>query len=108
MVNYCCVPGCNTHGGFKFPSDAYLRLQWAQAIKREGPNNQLWMPSSNSVVCDWHFNSTDFVKFSVEKFEVRRRKLIPGSIPTIFGKTKERKEDECTQGKFKIILAVIN
>ena len=34
MPTRCCVPGCATSGGHKFPKDVDLQMKWRVAIKR--------------------------------------------------------------------------
>jgi hypothetical protein len=86
MPQYCAVPGCKDSGGFKFPSDQQVCLQWRVAIKREGLRKSLWKPSDRSVVCSKHFSTEDFL-VPLQSYVALggrvRRNLKPGVVPSL-------------------------
>jgi hypothetical protein len=87
MPGGCVVPGCSVRGGFKFPSDPKLNKLWRIAVKREGPNKGLWVPSPTSTVCGNHFKSEDFrepVASYVGVGGKKKRLLTHHAVPSIF------------------------
>ena len=84
MVNYCCVPKCNGVGGFSFPEDKHLRKKWRVAVRRVDKKKNLWNPSEHSVVCEKHFEKSDFLETNICGHLRLRKKLRDGIVPTIF------------------------
>lgn len=102
MPNYCAVPRCSRSGGFRWPKDPQLSLQWRVAIRREedaGHGKKLWKPKNldETVVCDAHFTDDDYrvpVKSTVEFGAKYRRTLKPEAVPHVFDCWKECEPDE--------------
>ena len=65
-----CETGVSFH---VFPRDTNLRLEWTRNVFRKNFN-----PSSSMVLCSRHFDEKCF------KGNPERRRLLKGSIPTIF------------------------
>ena len=82
----CCVPLCNSRAGthekisfHKFPLKKEMKAAWLRAIARRGEKDgSLWEPSEHSVVCNKHFQPSDY------SVSTKVRKLLPNSIPSIF------------------------
>ena len=88
MPILCCVPNCSNRGGFKFPADKKLQLEWRVAIKRVDRNKKLWKPGKFSRVCDKHFLAKDFKTIEIESIGAKRRRCLKQNvIPSIFGHT---------------------
>lgn len=85
MPNKCCVPFCNTVGGFTFPKDKKLCEKWIHLVKRNGKGDH-WKPSQRSIVCGKHFVDEDFCSGPTSKGALVRRKrmLKPGATPSLF------------------------
>lgn len=89
MVNRCVAAGCSNTPSekislFKFPRDRALRNQWEKQVRK---TRAQWKATEHSYLCSEHFtddcfkvDSTLASKFGISK----RRRLKPGSIPTIF------------------------
>lgn len=80
----CCVPLCNTEGGFEFPTGSKypaIREAWIVAVHRLKSNksHKLWQPKPRSVVCYKHFKESDFT--STAK---KRRRLKKNVVPSVF------------------------
>lgn len=79
MPTGCCVPGCKIQGGFIFPKDVQLRKEWTDAVRR-GCNDDKWKcPSKFSVVCQNHFDETDFRE---ETYHGTNWEVLPNSVYT--------------------------
>ena len=63
-----------------FPKDEELRKKWLHAVNR--PN---FKPSASAKICSNHFLSDDF-----DKNIITRKKLLPNSVPTVFGEVPLR------------------
>lgn len=101
MPGCCVVPGCSVRGGFKFPSDAKLNKLWRIAVKREGPNKGLWVPSQTSTVCGKHFKSEDFrepvasyVTVGGKKVRLLAHQAVPSIFPHVPASSQLAKERE--------------
>ena len=72
---------------FIVKSDPARNTQWAKWVQMHGRPN--FTPSSTSVLCEKHFTEDQFVpedqNRSAKGPANKRRKLIPGALPTIFG-----------------------
>ena len=89
MVNRCVAAGCsNTPSDsvslFRFSKDTALRRKWEKQVQR---TRALWKVTEHSFLCSDHFtvdcfevDSTLASQFGIKK----RRRLKPGSVPTIF------------------------
>ena len=66
MPTQCCVPYCNNKGGHTFPSSRPAVFQlWISAISRAKDEKHKfaeWKPTKWSVVCEAHFDSSDYVE----------------------------------------------
>lgn len=60
MPTRCCVPGCSSTGGHRFPVDVAMELKWRVAVRRQGVNKSLWKPGKGAVVCHQHFKPSDY------------------------------------------------
>ncbi len=85
---------------FKFPKDEARRRLW---IKQVSTTPAKWKPSKTSMLCSKHFSDDCFepqVALAASFGIVRRKKLKPSAIPTIFDKgcrpqaSKPRKPSE--------------
>jgi len=100
MVNYCCVPKCNGVGGFSFPEDKHLQKKWRVAVRRVDKKKNLWNTSEHSVVCEKHFEKSDFLETNICGHLRLRKKLRDGIVPTIFSfKTSSKEKKELILGK---------
>ena len=73
MPTRCCVPGCATSGGHKFPTkDVDLHMKWRVAIKRSDEKKGLWKPGPNDVVCHQHFITSDYKDTLLGKFQEKK------------------------------------
>ncbi|XP_077518091.1 uncharacterized protein LOC144128519 [Amblyomma americanum] len=95
MPGCCCAPGCrsNYDGGpsvrvYKFPADETQRAAWTKAISRED-----FVPTKHTVVCEKHFQTSDFVRFAtytdentgnVIEVPLQRVRLKPAAVPSVF------------------------
>ena len=72
---------------FVVKSDPDRSGLWAKWVQLHGRPN--FTPSTTSVLCEQHFAEDQFVpeedNKSVSGTPYKRRKLIPGALPTIFG-----------------------
>ena len=97
MPNRCVVRGCDKTGGFSFPTDPEVSLQWRLAVRRQeasesaspGPERTLWKPSEHSKVCSSHFKPEDFKESLISSCSAnptarRCLKLKDGSVPSVF------------------------
>ena len=99
MPSRCVVPQCRGNGGFKFPTDPDLNMEWRVAIKRMGPDKTLWKPGHWSVVCEKHFIADDFKepknKFAGFAGTGRTcRSLKEGTIPSVFSLSDKNPGEE--------------
>ena len=97
MVNRCVAAGCSNTPSekisrFRFPRDGALRAQWEKQVQR---TRAQWKATEHPYICSEHFTDDCFEvdtalasKFGISK----RRRLKPGSIPTIF----HRSSTPCT------------
>jgi len=96
-MSWCSAVGCsnctknckNTDVSFHFlPKDEKLKKEWEAKIKREVLPKKVY-------ICSEHFTEDCFDVSSKLQFEMmgikKRRKLLPGSIPTLF-KYREEKQ----------------
>ena len=84
MVKTCCVPNCSEVYGFQFPKCTKLRKKWQVAIRRSNAKKQLWKPAYHSIVCAKHFKKSDFKEKNSAGFDLIKRKLKKGAVPSIF------------------------
>ncbi|KAG8175595.1 hypothetical protein JTE90_019407 [Oedothorax gibbosus] len=75
---------------FRFPSDQKRRQQWIQNCRRDK-----WIPSKSAVLCEDHFEDTQFESNRADGW----RKLKPNAIPTIFDVPNPPKLLECQRIK---------
>ena len=78
---------------FIVKSDPARNSQWAKWVQMHG--RPQFTPSSTSVLCEKHFAEDQFVSedqnCSVKGTVNKRRKLILGALPTIFGDIQDGK-----------------
>ncbi|XP_018364721.1 PREDICTED: THAP domain-containing protein 2-like [Trachymyrmex cornetzi] len=60
---------------FRFPTEAERRKKWLINCRRDK-----WIPSSNSRLCEIHFESSQFEQNRQDGL----RKLKPNAVPTLF------------------------
>ena len=72
MPTRCCVPGCATSGGHKFPKDVDLHMKWRVAIKRSDEKKGLWKPGPNDVVCHQHFIASNYKDTLLGKYQEKK------------------------------------
>ena len=91
MPRRCVAAGCNTKGGegyslHEFPREESLRVKWTRAVKQQRMD---WKgPTAASLLCSKHFKLDCFVTEGVRYRDSigipTKKRLKPGSIPTIF------------------------
>ena len=92
MTKKCCVPGCtgNYDNGekcsvFRFPKDEEEKKKWLRKISRKD-----WSLGKDSVVCAFHFQDSDVVRYRENDDGTREKRKIPklaeGAFPCIFNR----------------------
>ncbi|XP_040579658.1 uncharacterized protein [Lepeophtheirus salmonis] len=104
MPSCCSVPGCSKRGGFRFPSNESICLQWRIALRRKDENNSLWIPSSFALVCDEHFKPDDYRVIMQSLADIGGkscRRLKPTAVPSIFPWSNTEKKGDDTFDKYR-------
>ena len=85
----CVAFGCSTRSEgalstYIFPKHPKERAAWVAKVKREN-----WKPGKSSRLCAKHFSSKCFEVTAEQSASLGiRRRLLPGSIPTVFSHNK--------------------
>ena len=99
-MGLCVAYGCNTESGihrismFTFPKDPKRRKLWIDRLNRGQTATKTFAPNSHSKLCIKHFDDNQFIihpTFAEQEGYggVRRVRLKPDAVPTIFEKPKK-------------------
>lgn len=99
-MGLCVAYGCNTESGvhrismFTFPKDPKRRKLWIDRLNRGQSATKTFAPNSHSKLCIKHFDDNQFIIHPTFAEQigyggVRRVRLKPDAVPTIFEKPKK-------------------
>ena len=99
-MGLCVAYGCNTESGvhrismFTFPKDPKRRKLWIDRLNRGQSATKSFAPNSHSKLCIKHFDDNQFIIHPTFAEQigyggVRRVRLKPDAVPTIFEKPKK-------------------
>ena len=108
-MGLCVAYGCNTESGihrismFTFPKDPKRRKLWIDRLNRGQTATKIFAPNSHSKLCIKHFDDNQFIIHQTFAEQigyggVRRVRLKPDAVPTIFEKPKKNSTQRAAIG----------